>query len=258
MSLSHSVNKMSNVFGAFVDRLYEVIFERSLKYSFSFTFRLSSRESRDLFHGDFQLSQELSFREIRYVEKRKKILKQAAKIFAKKGYEKASLEEIATRLKLSKASLYHYIESKDEVLYLIQMEAIEQVLISIRQIQKTDKTPPDKLEDIIRIYVAIVTQNQVIGALSQQELILPKKWRNKIIALRDKCDQGIQDVISQGLKNGHFKVVDGKMAYMAAIGALNGILKWYNPKGKLSVSEISDAMVDFILKGFGANRKNPD
>ncbi|MBU3917007.1 TetR/AcrR family transcriptional regulator [bacterium] len=201
------------------------------------------------------MSQELTFREIRYVEKRGKILKQAAKIFAKKGYEKTSLEEIATQLKLSKASLYHYIKSKDEVLFLIQVEAIDQVLFSIKQIQETDKTPAGKLEDVIRAYVMIVTQNHIIGALRQQELILPLKWRSKIIELRDKCDQEFQKIIFQGLENGHFQARDGKMAYMAAIGALNGILRWYSPKGKLSVSEISDAMADFILKGFGVIRK---
>ena len=53
-----------------------------------------------------------SFREIRYDEKRRKILENAAKIFAKKGYERASLEEIAGKLKLTKASLYHYIKMK--------------------------------------------------------------------------------------------------------------------------------------------------
>ena len=200
------------------------------------------------------MSQQLTFREIRYDEKRKKILKYAAKIFAKKGYEKTSLEEIATRLKLSKASLYYYIKSKDELLFLIQMEAIEQVLIAIKQIQKKGKTPPEKLEEIIKSYVGVITQNHVIGALRQQELILPIKWRNKIIAVRDKCDQEIQKVILEGLENGDFHTVDGKMAYMAAIGAMNGILRWYKPKGRLSVSEITDTMVDFILKGFEAKR----
>ncbi len=204
------------------------------------------------------MSQQLTFRDIRYSEKRRKILNQAAKIFARKGYEKASLEEIATRLKLTKASLYHYVKSKGEVLFLIQKEAIEQILISIEQVQETEKTPAGKLEGIIRAYVTIITQKQVIGALRQQELILPKKWRNKIIALRDQCDREIQKVVFQGLESGHFIAVDGKMAYMAAIGALNGMLKWYTPKGKLSVSEISDDMTDFILRGFGVNRNNAD
>ena len=71
-----------------------------------------------------------SFREIRYDEKRRKILENAARIFAKKGYERASLEEIAGKLKLTKASLYHYIKSKEEMLFLIQMQAIEQGLQS--------------------------------------------------------------------------------------------------------------------------------
>ena len=53
-------------------------------------------------------------------EKRRKILENAARIFAKKGYERASLEEIAGKLKLTKASLYHYIKSKEEMLFLLK------------------------------------------------------------------------------------------------------------------------------------------
>ncbi len=195
----------------------------------------------------------LSFREIRYREKRKKILQHAARIFAKKGYEKASLEEIASRLKLSKASLYHYVKSKDEVLFLIQLEALEEILAVVEKVNATDKKPSAKLKDIVTHYIKTATQKNIIGALRQQELILPEKWRSKIISKRDKFDEACRKIIEQGIAAGEFKAVNWKMSYMASMGAMNWIVKWYSPQGELSVDEICEAMVDFILRGFGAD-----
>ena len=193
----------------------------------------------------------MSFREVRYKEKRKKILRCAARLFAKKGYEKSSLEEIAAQLKLSKGSLYHYVESKDEVLYLIQMDALDAILQLINVVSFSNQSPSNKLRDIIKGYINIVTQKDVIGALRQQELILPQKWRSKIIAARDRFDEACRQVIQDGIAAGEFQAVNWKMSYMATIGSLNGILKWFSPQGELSVEEICEAMTDFILKGFG-------
>lgn len=196
-----------------------------------------------------------SFREIRYKEKRKKILGNAARLFAKKGYEKASLDEIAASLKLTKASLYHYVKSKEEVLYLIQLEALEEILTAVEQVICSDLPPSQKLRDVVEKYIEVVTQKHVIGALGQQELILPKKWRSLIIAKRDKFDTKCRKIIKEGLNSGEFRSKNWKMSYMATIGALNWILKWYSPQGDLTVKEISEAMTDFILRGFGVEEE---
>ena len=196
-------------------------------------------------------SKAVSFREIRYREKRRKILQNAASIFGKKGYQKASLEEIASRLKLTKASLYHYVKSKDEVLYLIQMEALGEILAVARTVAVSGKKPSEKLRDIVIEYIRLATQKHIIGALSQHELILPKKWRLAIIAERDKFDNECQKIIKEGIESGEFKAINWKMSYMAMIGAMNWITRWYSPQGPLSVDEISRCMVDFVLRGFG-------
>jgi len=202
------------------------------------------------------LKQKMSFREIRYNEKREKILKNAAKIFAKKGYERASLEEIANQLKLTKASLYHYIKSKEEMLFLIQLQAIQQLRKGLEKVLQSDMDPVEKLTVAIQNHVKTVTQKHVIGALRQQELILPRKWRNEIISERDNYEEMIQKIIQEGIQKGIFNSLQWKISKMAALGALNWIVRWYSPRGALSDDEIADAMVDFILKGFLKNRES--
>jgi len=45
------------------------------------------------------------------------------------------------------------------------------------------------------------------------------------------------------------------MSTMAALGALNWILRWYSPQGELSTEEIGEAMADFIAQGFGVGQE---
>ena len=195
--------------------------------------------------------EQASFQEIRYQDKRRKILKNAARIFAKKGYEKSSLEEIAARLKLSKGSLYHYIKSKDELLYLIQLQAIEEAIATVNQILEKESDPVKKLYRVIKGYIKTLTQNHVIGALRQQELILPQKWRSRIIEARDTLESIIQGIVEAGMESGDFEISDSKMACLSTFGVLNSVIRWYSPQGRLSVDEIGEFVADFVLRGFG-------
>jgi AcrR family transcriptional regulator len=203
--------------------------------------------------GEAVLEKVTSFREIRYQEKRKKILENAARIFAKKGYEKASLEEIAAKLQLTKASLYHYIKSKEEMLFLIQMQAIEQVLDALKFVLQSDLNPREKLAEAVKSHVRVATQPHVIGALRQQELILPQKWRSQVIAARDEVDRVFRKIVEEGVAAGALGARNIKISTLASMGALNWTIRWFSPKGELSAEEIAEAMADFILQGFGAH-----
>lgn len=199
------------------------------------------------------MKETVTFREIRYQDKRRKILKNAARIFARKGYENSSLEEIAARLKLSKGSLYHYIKSKDELLYLIQLQAIEEAIDNARQVLEKGFDPVQTLYLVLKGHVRIVTQMHVVGALRQQERILRKKWREKIIDNRDRLDAIFQQIINSGVEAGSFEVTDSRVFRLAMVGVTNDIIRWYSPRGRLSVDEIGDCVADFILKGFGVS-----
>ena len=140
------------------------------------------------------------------------------------------------------------------MLFLIQMQAIEQLQGALEIVIESDKNPREKLAAAVKCHVRTVTQRHVAGALRQQELILPKKWRNEIVAQRDHYDGTFLKIIEEGIEKGVFQALDWKTSKMAALGALNWIVRWYSPKGKLSVDEIGEAMADFILQGFGVRQ----
>ena len=200
------------------------------------------------------MTRQLSFREIRYNEKRQKILENAARLFARKGYEKVSLEEIAARLKLNKASLYYYFKSKDEMFFQIQMQAIEQANAALEQVLESEAGPEEKLREAIKSHVRIVTRDYVTGAFRQRELVLPRNLMARVIAARDRFERNFQKIILEGVEKGVFQSQYWKLAVLSILGTLNAIPRWYSPKGEFSIEEIGEALTGFMLKGLSANK----
>jgi len=199
------------------------------------------------------LSDQLSFREIRYNEKRDKILKNAARLFAKKGYENVSLVEIAAKLKLNKASLYYYFKSKDEIFFVIQMQAIEQANEVLETVLASKAGPDEKLKGAIKSHVRIVTQDHITGTFRQRELVLPQKLMTQLISARNRFEENFQKIILEGVEKGVFQKGYWKLAVLSILGTLNAIPKWYSPKGELSAEEIGDALAGFIIKSLSVD-----
>ena len=192
---------------------------------------------------------DLTLREIRYKEKKRKILKKAANLFAKKGYEKATIEEIAAGLKLNKASLYHYVGSKEELLYRIQVQALDQTNEALDRVLESELDSVEKLREILRSHVEIATKEPVIQTLRQQEFILPPKWRDKVIAKRNRFERGFMRLIQDSVEHGAFDNKDWKVPARAILGAMYWIPWWYSRNGEFTPEEISDAMTTFIVRG---------
>ena len=199
------------------------------------------------------MATQTSFREIRYNEKRQKILDNAAKLFAQKGYENVSLEEIGAKLKLNKASLYHYFKSKDEMFFQIQMQAIDQANKALEKVLESESNPKEKLREAIKSHVKIVTRDYVTGTFRQRELVLPKKLMVRVIAARDQFEKNFQKIILEGVEKGVFQRKYWRLAVLSILGTLNAIPRWYSPRGEFSADEIGEALAGFILGGLSIN-----
>jgi AcrR family transcriptional regulator len=197
----------------------------------------------------------VSFREERYNDKRRKILDSAAILFAKNGYERVTLDEIAKKLKLTKGSLYYYVKSKEDIFFQIQMQAVERVTLIVENALKSELDPLEKFRQTIKGFVRILTQPQILAYYRHETRFLPVKMRDQILNKRGEFLSKFDQLILEGVKSGIIEKENWKIKDLAVLGVVNWIPLWYSPKGKLSVEEIADIVVDFCLKGFGVNVK---
>lgn len=188
------------------------------------------------------------FREIRYEEKKNKILESAARIFSVKGYEKATMEDVANELKMTKGSLYYYIRSKEDMLFQCHIRALRIGINGLKEILNSKCSPKEKLYKSIIKHVELITKEFVIGSLRQQELLLPKKMFEKVVNERDKFEKIFLKIYGNAVKERHLSQDYLKISAYAILGAINWIARWYSPKGKLSPNEIGKIMADFLTK----------
>lgn len=191
-----------------------------------------------------------SFREIRFSEKKDAIFSAAARIFAEKGYEKTTLEEIAAALKMTKSSIYYYFKGKEDILFQSLIRAHSLANESLNDIsEKRYISPEDKLTMAIKEHIKVLTKTFVYGTLRQQDLLLPNKLRKSVIAERDKFQNSLMGIVQEGIEAGSFRKVNLKMVSLAILGATNWVARWYSPEGPLTGEEIGDEFADYLVGG---------
>lgn len=191
----------------------------------------------------------MSFREERAAQRRNEILQTAAKIFREKGYHDTSIEEIANELKFTKASIYYYVPSKENLLYECNDMAMNLLLKKGEPIAKLDLPPDEKMRELIKQHVeTLIDEISLITVLLQQEYALNEEHRKLIIEKRDRYEKIFTDVLDEGVSSGVFEEYDPKMVKMIIFGAVNWMFHWYSKSGRLKKKEIGEFFADYLVK----------
>jgi AcrR family transcriptional regulator len=181
------------------------------------------------------------------------IIDTATNIFHQKGYRTATLDDVSHELGISKAALYHYVSSKEDLLSLIYIQALENFFASAYEIDEMDLAPPEKLRFLIRNHI----ENIIIGNLPMfavffsEENQLPEKQFQRIRKEKQKYSQIVEKIFVEGVEQGFFRPLDPKLQAFAIIGMCNWLYKWYSPRqGGKSPQEISDLFLHLLENGY--------
>jgi len=178
------------------------------------------------------------------------IIQAAAQIFRQKGYQAASMQDIADAVGLQKASLYHHVASKQEILLEILDQAIDVLIADMQAVIEAGGPPEEQLRQAMRAYVSRVTQEASLAAVLQLEhRNLEPRMRARHVARRDRYDDLWRTLIRRGVEGGAFRDVDENMVSFALLGVQNWMITWYRPEGRLSALEIADQFADLFLQG---------
>ncbi len=202
------------------------------------------------------LSSTKSFREIRYEEKKDAIIKAAAKAFGRKGFDSATIEEIANEIKMTKGSLYYYFKIKEELLYEAHLLSLKAVIDNITKINESPDPPNIKFRNAVIKHIEVLARDYEGAFLLQQEFALPEPYKKEVIALRDLYESQFNKIIYEGVKTKIFSVKDAKISSFCMLGAINWFLRWYSSPGRLTAQEIGEAFVDFFSSGLLIRRRN--
>ncbi len=181
-----------------------------------------------------------------FVAKRQAILREAAASFNRSGYHGTSLTDIAQKLGVSKAALYTYVKSKDELLFYCHEAAMDAAAESARLAREAGGTALEQFCGTLRNYLRLIMSNEACHVVLLEEQALQPDKVAQIIARRDRFEAELRGFVAAGILDGSMAPCNPKLAVFAALGAMNWVQKWYVPGGAWSGEQVAVALVQHI------------
>ena len=186
-----------------------------------------------------------------YPEIREKILRSAAKLFAEKGFSTATIVDLATACGSSRGALYHYFDSKEEILGRILGEHVSTMLDELEAIGEHRLEPEDHLRAVAR---KIMELNAVNNA---EQIVLLNDWNQLDATMQAEIGTQQRRIISivrdalARLDTSHRMTPKFATTYaMSLLGSLNYTYAWFDPEGPVSPQDYADQVIDVFLHGF--------
>ena len=152
-------------------------------------------------------------------------------------------------------SLYAHMASKEDVLWSIVTRAADHFNAEVGPIAVSNASPVDRLGDMIRAHVGVVTKFQKDAAVFLHEWrFLSVDRRAQMSARRDDYEALFRTVIATVCADGSFRRVDPRVTSMAILSALNGIPTWFSPSGAFSADQIADQHAELFLHALETRR----
>ncbi|MDQ6653731.1 MAG: TetR/AcrR family transcriptional regulator [Acidobacteriota bacterium] len=188
----------------------------------------------------------------KYDQKLEFILRNAARIFAEKSYHSTTMRDISRATNVSLAGLYHYCKSKEELLFLIQDNCFGRVLERLEERLRDVEDPLSKLRIFIENHLSFFAANMAeMKVLSHEAESLAGELHTHVSTKKDKYTKLARKILKEiRQEQAGESQVDLTVATYALFGMMNWIYNWYDPHGKLKVSELVDNVTRLFLHGF--------
>jgi TetR/AcrR family transcriptional regulator, cholesterol catabolism regulator len=186
--------------------------------------------------------------------KRAEIVAVATEYFGENGYEDTKWADVATAVGLGPTALYHYFESKQQCLFEILVEAIEEARVEFLRVGVGDFTVafPAVVRASFERNDREVRRARVLVA--EQGLVrhprpAPREENARLQAysLVKEYEAGWRDLLATGMSAGAIPAVDPDLLSRAVIGMYNSVWHWYRPEGKLPLAAVADFYIPRIL-----------
>lgn len=185
-----------------------------------------------------------------YDERKLAIVEQAAALFASRGFNGASVADIAERCKTSKSLIYHYYESKEDILYDVMISHVRALESAAADALAGSAGPEQKLRDLTQLFMALY-----VGAADRHKVLLndldyvPKARRSEIVEVQRGLIESVRKLlveIEPALKK---QTGASLTAAMLFFGTINWTHTWYNPSGAVTPEALANMAVDLTLGG---------
>ena len=159
------------------------------------------------------------------------ILEQAMQLFAERGYEGTTLQDVADAVGLSRPNLYNYVRSKEELLVAMVEATSQEAALTLRAVrERVDLEPAEKLRTLVHTLVMQrAEQPAQFRTLDRSEQSLPAEIAERHLDSRRAVLREVTTVLDEGVTAGMFRPLDSRITALSIIGMCNWVAWWFHP-----------------------------
>lgn len=180
------------------------------------------------------------------------ILQAAARLFAEKGYEASSLGELAERAGTSKAGVYHYFATKQQIYDAITLHVLGGLVQAVQAAVGSHTGAQQRLEAFMLAhadffehnYHGFVVMLTAFGGMAAPDL------KQEAVRLRDAHERLLREILHEGMRSGEFAAtLDPAQAGRAVLSMLNWMVRWFRPGAGDSARQVAAGYFHLLLGG---------
>lgn len=182
------------------------------------------------------------------------VLRISVEVFNERGYDGASMEDLARRLGIAKSAIYHHVAGKEELLRLALDRALDGLQEAADAVQALPGPAVTRLEALVRQAVLVL-----VDRLPYVTLLLRVRGNTATeraaLDRRRAIDALVASLVAEAAADGDLRSdIDPKIAARLVFGAVNSLVEWYRPGSRMPPEELADAVCAIALDGLRLRR----
>jgi AcrR family transcriptional regulator len=184
------------------------------------------------------------------LQKSQEIYQVVARLFARKGYHSTSMREIARELGMNQSSLYYYFKSKEDVLFKLMNDAMDDAMATLMEICAAELSPEDKLKRVLGFYTRYYAGDQErLILLVNEKNSLSEAYRQRLVEKERRYVRLFKEVFEELASQGCIKEIPPSVATFAFLGMVHYTIKWYHRDGFVNLDTLAEIFAEIFSKG---------
>ena len=185
------------------------------------------------------------------------ILRHAAQEFAEKGYEGASIRDISRSSGVSLSGLYYYIESKQNLLYQIQIHTFRTILERLQKRLRAASSPVERLRILVSNHLDYFLQHPLeMKVLAHEDDALEGEYRKEVAEIKRRYYGLAVGIFEDLRRSGSARRLNPRVAVLSLFGMMNWIHTWHRSQVDPGAGTLSEAMAEMFLHGVMNGHRN--
>jgi len=180
-------------------------------------------------------------------DRKSEIYQKALDLFAKDGYDATSMSVIAETLGMSKANLYYYCSSKENLLYQIHLNFLQKHIIPILDEMEKLPDPADRVVLFLRRCTLLNTSNRANRTLVHEAHRLDRSHRNEIALIWRRAYEAVRDSIKELQQSGRARKFNESFLTFMWFGAVFWVVYWFDYSRQVNAEELAEVIAQSFL-----------